>query len=121
MSLSSLLSQRCTIRRPTVVNTNGIVTKTYADAATGVQLLVQEKAGSLRDSAGGVTLAYDAIGFFLTSADVRPDGGDSALADELLMTSPSEVNGQKWTVKLVTDEAGKFRLRTVYLRRQHAG
>jgi hypothetical protein len=121
MSLLSLLSQTCTIKRPSTVNTNGIITTTYATAATGVRVLVQEKAGQVEGTAAGQVLKYDARGFFLPSADVRPGAEDSANPDQIELTGPASASGQKWSVLLVTDEAGKYRLRTAYLRRHHAG
>jgi hypothetical protein len=121
MSLLSLLSQRCTIKRPATVNTNGIITSTFTSIASDVKVLVQEKAGSIKDTAGGAVLTYDARGFFLPTADIRPGAEDSANSDQIELTAPASASGQKWSVLLVTDEAGKYRLRTAYLRRQHAG
>lgn len=121
MSLSSLLTQLCTIRRPTKVNTDGIITTTFADAATGVRCLVQEKAGQVRGVSAGNVLEYDATAFFLPNVDVRPGAASDALSDEIHLTGPSSHSGQKFVVLMVADESGKFRLKTAYLRRRHEG
>lgn len=121
MSLSSLLTQRCTIRRPTKVNDAGIITTTYADAATEVRCLVQEKRGQILGKDAGSLLEYDATAFFLPSTDVRPGAASDALPDDIHLTGPSSHSGQKFSVVMVADEAGKFRLKTAYLRRRHEG
>ena len=119
MSLQSLLSQRCTIRRPNVSHTNGLTSVSFADVATDVPCLVQENSGVSRQDNGGRVLTLDAVGFFLPSVDIRPDAGDPALCDVIELTAPAGMNGRKYAVRIVAEESGKLAVRTVDLERVH--
>lgn len=105
MSLRNLLKHRCTIRRSTPVNNDGVMQPAWSDVARCVPCLVQEGQGGLKRSASGEFLQYDAIGYFAPGTDIRPQAKHDR-SDRLIMESPTRVKGARYTVLLVTDEAG---------------
>lgn len=119
MSAKSLMVNRCTIQRATITTTAGEQLRTWANSATGVRCLVQEDRGIVRQTAGGAGLEYDAIGFFPTGTDIRPQGNNDN-ADRIVMTKPSSP-GTTFVVKKVGDESGMGNHLTAYLKRLPSG
>lgn len=121
MSLRSLLKHRCTIKRATVTNTNGIPSKAWSTTVALAQpCLVQEKAGAIDRGGGGQALEYDAVGYFPADADLKPRGGDDA-PDQITITIPSRAAGTVYLVEHVSDSSGQDRLLNAYLKRYRAG
>lgn len=114
MSFRSLLTHRCTIERNTPANTDGELRASWADNATDVPCLIQEGRGRVQGTQAGEGLQYDAIGFFLPDADIKPQGGDDR-KDRITVTTP--VTNVKYLVEKVGDEAGRANHLTAYLTR----
>lgn len=114
MSFDSLLRNRCTIRRATRANVDGVIQLTWSDLATQVPCLVQEGAGRVMPGKSGQALEYEAIGFFRFSQDIRPKGGDDT-QDQIVMTTPA--TSVKYLVLKVGDEAGIGHHLEAYLKR----
>jgi len=115
MSAKSLMVHRCTIQRNTPGNTDGVLVDNWADLATGVRCLVQEKSGTVKPTPAGQGLEYDAVGFFLPGQDIRPRGVDDQ-RDRIVMTKPASP-ATVFLVKLVVDRSGFQNHLTAYLKR----
>lgn len=107
MSVRSLLSQRCTIKRWATRTPDelGVVgTPAYVNVATDVPCLIQHHGARVLRSAGGIEITYSATGYFLTGTDVRPATGQAKQADRITLTR----NGSgTFQTRGVIDEAGK--------------
>ncbi len=114
MSLRSLLAHRCTVERNTPTNTNGELRASWSDNATDVACLIQEGRGRVRGTDAGEGLEYDAIGFFMPDADIKPQGGDDR-KDRITVTTPA--TNVQYLVEKVGDEAGRTHHLTAYLSR----
>lgn len=113
MSLG-LLKHRGTIKRNTTTNVNGIITPAWADLATGVKCLIQEKAGVIKGGAAGADLAYDAVCFLPPGTDIRPKGTADD-RDQFIQTTPA--TGVIYLVRHVADRSGMAHHLTAYLQR----
>lgn len=121
MSLRTLLKHRCTIKRATVTNTNGIPSKAWSTTVASSQpCLIQEEAGSIDRGRGGQALEYDATGYFPPDANLKPRGGDDA-PDQITVTAPARMAGTVYLVEHVSDQSGQDRLLNAYLKRYRAG
>ncbi len=111
MSLQSLLSQTCTIRRASSsVGVTGIPSVTYTDLATGVRCLLQGKAGRAPNSAMGLDFVFDAVLFVGPGTDIQPGQNDGAHPDQVVIGSAT------YTVQAVIDRSGKANHKTAYLK-----
>jgi len=121
VSLIGLLKHRCTVKRATVVNTNGIVEPSYSTTvATDQRCLIQESRGALSRGPAGQALEYDATGFFPANADLKPRGGDDS-PDQITITAPARMAGTVFLVIHVADTSGQNKLLNAYLKRYRAG
>lgn len=114
MSVTGLMSHRCTIKRNTAENVDGIMKSSWASIATGVKCLIQEKAGRISAGPDGSNLEYDATCFLPSGTDIRP----RALRDEqdqLIQTTPA--TNVVFLVIHAVDRSGKMSHLTAYLRR----
>lgn len=112
MSLDTLLTHRATIKRNSPVNTHGVMTPSLSTLASSVPCLVQEQLGRTTFGPDGVSIAYDAIGFFLPTQDIRPRGSASSEMPDVI-----ECNGISYTVLHAGDEGGQGHHLTALLRR----
>lgn len=111
MSLQSLLSQTCTIRRASVsVGATGIPSVTYTDLATGVRCLLQGKAGRAPNSAMGLDFVFDAVLFVGPDVSLQPGQNAGAHPDQVVIGSAT------YTVQAVIDRSGKLNHKTAYLK-----
>ncbi|HBH51678.1 MAG TPA: hypothetical protein DDY91_07290 [Planctomycetaceae bacterium] len=111
MSLTSLLSQTCTIRRASVsVSATGLPTATYADLTTGVRCLLQGKSGRTSGGPQGLDFAFDAVLFVPPGTDVQPGQNDGSHPDQIVIGTAT------YTVQAVVDRSGKANHKTCYLK-----
>jgi hypothetical protein len=111
MSLLSLLTHTCTIRRASVsVGASGIPAVAYSDHKTGVKCLLQGKSARTNNTANGLDFQFDAILFVLPSTDIQPGQNDGNHPDQVVI-GPSV-----YTVQAVVDRSGKANHKTVYLK-----
>lgn len=111
MSLQSLLSQTCTIRRATAsVGVTGLPEVTYTDLATGVRCLLQGKAGRTVNAKLGLDFSFDAVLFVGPGTDLQPGQNDGAHPDQIVIGSAT------YTVQAVIDRSGKANHKTAYLK-----
>lgn len=110
------MTHLCTIQRVTQTNVDGVVKAAWADNSTGVSCLLQEGAGSLRQTAAGQGLFYDAILFLPYETDIRPQAPDDN-NDRVILTYPDRLDGVIYAVKLAVDESGQQDHLVAYLSR----
>jgi hypothetical protein len=118
MSLLTLLTHTCTIRRASVsVGASGIPAVTYSTLQTGVNCLLQGKSGRTNNTANGLDFQYDAVLFVLPSTDIQPAQNEGSHPDQVV------IGASTYTVQAVVDRSGKANHKTAYLRgyRQPAG
>jgi hypothetical protein len=120
MSALAMMKHACTIKRGTKTNTNGEIIVTYADAVTSQRCLLQESGGRYQSGPGGSSLLYNAILFLPIDADVKPQGGDD-VRDQIVMSSPTRLNGRKFLVVHACDEDGMGNHLTAFLERVAVG
>lgn len=109
----SLLRHRCTIKRNTPRNLDGVMTPQLAAIASNVPCLIQEQLGQVGGGAAGRYLQYDAIGFFLPGQDIRPGGRSTRENPDVV-----EHCGVTYTVLHVGDESGQGHHVVAKLRRE---
>ena len=111
MSLRSLLSQTCTIKRAAItVGSTGLPAVSYSDSSAGVPCLLQGKSGRTVNTANGLDITFDAILFVLPEVDVRPQQGAGDHPDQVV------ISGATYTVQAVVDRSGKANHKTCYLK-----
>lgn len=120
MSVASLLTQLCDIERWTP-RTPSVTDYTldpvagesnFTAVATDVKCAIQEKGATKKSSVGGRSITFDAVGYFATGLDLRPDSADAAHDDRVRVTG-----GGLYYVRGVTDQTGRGAMLTVYLER----
>lgn len=111
MSLQSLLSHTCTIRRATVsVGLTGVPEATYADLQTGVRCLLQGKSGRTTNAQFGLDMQFDAVLFVTPDTDLQPAQNDGSHPDQVV------IGAATYTVQAVIDRSGKANHKTAYLK-----
>ena len=114
MSANSLMTHRCTIKRATNENVDGIVESSYSTTvSSGTRCLIQEKSGMTKAGPAGTNLQYDAICFLPFGTDIRPRTTNDN-KDQLTQTTPS---GATYLVNFVAERSGKGNHLTAYLTR----
>lgn len=107
---------RCTIERSTKTNTDGEIVTSWSDHKTGVRCWVQEKKGTFTFDRSGAGLEYEAIAFFKPGTNIKP-GPQDDVKDRIKMTKPARLNGDRYLVMHVADEAGTADHLVAFLRR----
>lgn len=111
MSLRSLLSQTCTIKRAAVtVGSTGLPAVAYTNTSTLVPCLLQGKSGKTVNGANGLDITFDAVLFVQPGVDVRPQQGTGDHPDQIVIGSVT------YTVQAVVDRSGKANHKTCYLK-----
>lgn len=108
----------CTIERQTVTNTNGEIFTTWAENETGVRCWIQEQKGTVMFGASGAGLEYDAICFFKSGTDIKPQAGDD-VKDRIKLTKPAK--DAYFLVQHVADEPGTEDHLVAFIRRTKGG
>ena len=112
MSRRSMLRSRCTIKRPTVtVSAKGIPQKSFADVASSVPCLKQDKIGRTANTANGIVIDFDTLIFLPPTTDVRPSQGNASNPDQIVL------DGVTYTVQAVTERSGHAHHLTCYAKR----
>lgn len=114
MSALSLMRHRCTIRRNTSENVDGVIRSEFTDLATNVRCLIQEKAGRVVLSPNGANLEYDAVCFLPPGTDIGPRGNDD-VRDQVVQTFPA--TGVIYLTTHVAERSGMGNHLTAYLKR----
>ena len=113
MSIAGLLTQRATIERwSRTIDDYGEATPSWSSSSTDVPCLIQQKNGTIAMGGSGREYEFTAMGYFSTSADIRPDADDNAEGDRVVIGSAT------YHVRGVGDECGKNKLKTVWLEHQ---
>lgn len=115
MSSYDLMEHSVQVQRVTQNNVDGVIVPTWSNLAT-VPALIQEGAGSLRNTAGSQGLIYDAICFLPYETDIRPQAPDDN-NDRILVIEPDRLSGVLYLVKLAVDESGQQDHLVAYLTR----
>lgn len=119
MSAEALMINRCTVERwsPRTAGSDYTLDTTgWASNATDVRCLIQDRTAVEVRTIGGVTVRFNAVGFFPQSADLRPILPSAPEGDRIVLTTPS--GGGAYYVRGVTDEAGHRHMKTVYLEKR---
>ena len=112
MSLTGLLTQRCTIQRwARTVDDYGEMTPSWSNSSTDVPRLVQQKNAKTEFTSAGRDYEFDAMGFFKPGVDINPQASDSGNGDRITIGSAT------YQVRGVGDETGRNKMLTVYLER----
>lgn len=113
MSLRSLLTQTCTIKRWGTREPDdfGVVGPAdYQPVKSNVPCLVQDRGATRTIRQGGHDFTFNAVGFFLPTEPIRPKASGGQNADRIHIS-----DGRVYEVRGVEDEAGKGELLTVRL------
>lgn len=112
MSLTGLLTQRCTIQRwARTVDDYGEMSPSWSNSSTDVPCLVQQKNARMKFESAGRDYEFDAMGFFKPGVDIKPQADDGGNGDRLSLGSAT------YQVRGVADETGRNKMLTVYLER----
>lgn len=103
--MKSLLRHRCTIERATIVDNDGVETKSFIPHQKKVRCLLQEKRGMIVKLPSGEEIQAFGILYLPRNTDILPRrGGDTQ--DRIVMTRPSSPGGS-FLVVFVSDRAGR--------------
>lgn len=117
MSLSALLVNRCTIKRPIRTNSSGVSKTTWQTIGTGIPCNLQERPGTFRNMLTGQAAEYDATLYLPASTDLSPVGN----SDDQDQVTMEDGAGTVFVVISVVDSAGRSNHRKALLRRYSGG
>lgn len=115
MSIESLLTQECTIKRwtPRTKDSNfEVAPASYATIAENVPCLIQHKGTTVKPAIAGQKTGFAAVGFFMPDVDLRPGPADAKQADQVVLTAGGTGT---FFVRGAMDESGQGKLLTVQL------
>jgi hypothetical protein len=100
-----LYPHRVTVKRYTRAESNGEIVPTESEAATDVEVRIEEEHGRTMLSESGREEKYHAIALMNFGTDIREErSARDHQYDELIQTTPN--TSKRWKVLTVADESG---------------
>lgn len=102
--MKALLTHRCKVERPFIVNNDGVQKKNWRPHIKRLRCLLQEKTGMVAKLPSGEEVTVDGVLYIPRSADVKPRRADDD-QDRITMLKPKPAG--TFLVKIVIDQSGR--------------
>jgi hypothetical protein len=103
--MKHLLIQTCLIERwsPRARNADFLLQPSWTEVSSAERCNIQQKGGSMRVGASGQSVEFDAVGYFMPDADIKPMPQDAAHGDRITESR----TGAIYQVRAVLDQTGR--------------